>query len=235
MNKYVSMVMAGGLVAAVAAGCASTGKARHVKESGFQPAANYALMKKTKGDIAQLLYINPKADWKKYDKVMVDPVTIWRVPGSKMADIPEDQLQQVGAFFHDTLTAELAKEFTIVTTPQPGTLRIRAALTEATKSQVALNMITTVVPIGLAVSFAKDLATGTPSFVGKAAAEMELTDATTGELIAAGVAARVGEKTIASSKLSSWGDVKAAAEKWSENTRIKLGQARAGTLQIQFE
>jgi len=235
MKKYIGMMVVGGLVAAVAAGCASTGKARKVKESGFQPAANYALMKKTKGDIAQLLYVNPKANFKQYTKIIVDPVTIWRVPGSKMAELPEDQLHQVGAFFHDTLSAELAKEFTIVTEPQPGTLRIRAALTEATKSQVALNMITTVVPIGLAISYAKDIATGTHTFVGKAAAEMELTDATTGELIAAGVAARVGEKTISSSKLSSWGDVKAAAEKWAENTRIKLAQARDGTLQIEFE
>jgi hypothetical protein len=235
MKKYMQLVLAGVLVSVVAAGCASTGKARKVKESGFQPAQNYALMKKTKGDIAQLLYVNPKVNWKKYDKVMIDPVTIWRVPGSKMADIPEDQLQQIGAFFHDTLSAELGKDYKIVTKAEPGTMKIRAALTEATKSQVALNMITTVVPIGLAVSYAKDIATGTHSFVGSAAAEMELIDATTGELLAAGVAARVGEKTIASSKLSSWGDVKAAAEKWSANTRAKLAQARSGTIEIEYE
>ena len=76
MKKYIGMMVVGGLVAAVAAGCASTGKARKVKESGFQPAANYALMKKTKGDIAQLLYVNPKANFKQYTKIIVDPVTI---------------------------------------------------------------------------------------------------------------------------------------------------------------
>ena len=39
------------------------------------------------------------------------------------------------------------------------------------------------VPIGLGVSYAKDLATGTHAFVGKMAAEMEMRDAETGELI----------------------------------------------------
>ena len=114
-------------------------------------------------------------------------------------------------------------------------MRIRIALTETDKSNVGLNAVTTIVPIGLAVNYAKVLATGTGTFVGKAAAECEIRSATTDELLAAAVAARVGQKNLTPGKLGSWGDVKNAADTWAANLRERLTEARAKSLNIEYK
>ena len=36
---------------------------------------------------ALLVYQNPKANWASYDKVMLDPVTVWMGAGSQMVDV----------------------------------------------------------------------------------------------------------------------------------------------------
>lgn len=91
-----------------------------------------------------------------------------------------------------------------------------------------MDMITSVVPMGIGVSAAKKLATGTHLFVGKATVEAELRSAVTGELLAAGVATRVGRKTFDAGKFSSWGDVKAAANHWAKKLHERLADAKAG-------
>ncbi len=214
------------LLAYLLAGCASTERARSVSTSGYLK--DYSLLKKTKGDIAQLIYINEEADWARYDKIIIEPVTIWRVPGSKLEKLPQNELDELGRYFHAAIKTELEKDYEIVSRPSVGTLRFRSALTEAQKSQVFMDMVTSVVPIGLGASAAKRLATGTHSFVGKATVEAELRSAVTGELLAAGVATRVGGKTFDSGKLSSWSDVKAAADHWAQRMRRNLAKARAG-------
>ena len=56
-------------------------------------------------------------------------------------------------------------------------------------------------------------------------------DAQTDELVAAAVAARVGEKLVFDKEqLGKWGDVKDASLQWAQRLRERLAQARAGTL-----
>lgn len=231
--KAIVMVIAGvctlcaGLMVT---GCGTTARARKVKTSGFMN--DYSILKRTKGDKAQLLYVNYKTDWKQYDKIYVEPITIWQTKGSPLADVDPDEVKNLASFFHAALVKELEKDYTIVNRAGPNTLRIRLALTEAEKSNVPLDIVSTVVPVGLGVSFAKDLATGTHAFVGKMAAEMEMRDAQTDELIAAAVAARVGEKLVFNTEqISKWGDVNDASLEWAKRLRVRLAQARAGTLQ----
>ncbi len=228
------IALAGLVAVGMMSGCASTKQARKAVPSGFLKPEAYSLMKKTKGEHAQLVYVNFDTDWKKYKNVMIEPVTIWRVPGSELEALPKEDLNMIGAFVYNAMRAELSKDYTIVDKPGPATLKIRAAITQADKSVAALDMFTTVFPVGLAISEVKELATGTGSFVGKAAAESEIRDAQTGELLAAGVMARVGQKAINTSKVSSWGDVKSAVEVWAERLRMNLEKARKGELQVEL-
>ena len=207
-------------------GCASTERARSADASGFLK--DYSLLKTTKGDRAQLIYVNEEVDWARYKKIIIEPVTIWRVPGSKLEKLPQNELDDLGRYFWKALRDELSKDYKIVDKPSAGTMRFRLALTEAQKSNVTMDMVTSVIPIGLGASAAKKLATGTHSFVGKATIEAELKSTTTGELLAAAVATRVGGKTFDGSKFSSWGDVKDAADFWAKRLRENLAKARAG-------
>ena len=202
----------------------ATERARHVKPSGFLK--DYSLLKKTEGDKAQLLYINEKVDWKKYDKIIIEPVTIWRVPGSKLEKAPQNELDMLGRYFYTAIRNELAKDYTIVDEPEVGAMRFRLALTEAQKSKVVLDIVSSVIPIGAVVSVGKRLATGTHSFVGKATVEAELSSATTGELLAGAVASRVGGKGYDAGMFSSWSDVKKSADHWAARLRESLAGLR---------
>ena len=54
-------------------GCAQTYQARKVETSGFLE-DSYSLLQEGKKGEAQLIYINPDADFAAYDKIMLDPV-----------------------------------------------------------------------------------------------------------------------------------------------------------------
>jgi hypothetical protein len=109
IHRWASMITIM-LIPCFITGCARLERGRRgaVKTSGFLD--DYTLLKKTKGDIAQLFFINEAVDWNRYTKIMVEPVTIWRVPGSKLEDLPQNELDELGRFFHNALKTELAND-----------------------------------------------------------------------------------------------------------------------------
>ena len=65
-------------------GCAATQQRRDVVKTGFL--SDYSLLTEGKGDDheALLRYINPDADWRSYDKIIFDSVTVWKTKKRKM-------------------------------------------------------------------------------------------------------------------------------------------------------
>ena len=59
-------------------GCGKTSRTRKVEKTGFM--TDYSILKRTKGDRAQLLYVNYQADWKQYDSIYLEPITSPRIP-----------------------------------------------------------------------------------------------------------------------------------------------------------
>ena len=72
MCLYISLLVMVNCLAVVFGGCSTTHQTRSVKTSGFLD--DYSQMKEGEGDEAQLIYINPSADFSSYDKVMIDSV-----------------------------------------------------------------------------------------------------------------------------------------------------------------
>src|SRR5512132_3001398 len=67
----------------VLAGCVSSSHARKVTPSGFL-GDSASLLKKGGKDDVLLVYHNEKTDWASYDKIILDPVTIWGRENSKL-------------------------------------------------------------------------------------------------------------------------------------------------------
>jgi len=67
----------------------------------------------------------------------------------------------------------------------------------------------------------KEIATGTGTFVGKASGEADITDAITGERIAAAVDRIVGTKSV-TGVTSKWDDVTRAFDFWAERMAYRL-------------
>ena len=214
------------------AGCAATQHAKEVERTGFL--GDYSMLRKgeTKSfgedPEALLVYRNPKADWKKYTKIILDPVTLW-VSGkdSQLKGVPAEERHRLGNLLWFKLNEYLRKDYEMTDQPGPDVMRIQAALTEAGQSDVVLDTITSIIPQTRMLTGAKGLATGVSGFTGSASAEMKITDTATGELLAAAADRRGGTKSL-SGATESWHDVEEAFRFWAEKVRWRLCQNRAG-------
>jgi hypothetical protein len=230
VKQWVSRVLI--VMVFVMAGCASTqqagGPRRDVQESGFLEGV-YPLMKEGEKGQALRVYRNPRVDSlavTAYDKVLVDQVTIFYGPESKLNDVPEEELQNLATMFGAELADKLSNDYQLVSEPGPKTLRIQAAITDADETSTALKAAS-FVPIPLGVPGAKaallkatEMATGKPVFAGEVTAEMKLTDAQSGDVLFAAMDRRVGERL--GGGWESWTDAEEAFRYWAEKVRYGL-------------
>ncbi|MGB8434195.1 MAG: DUF3313 domain-containing protein [Burkholderiales bacterium] len=220
----VKSILAVGVLAAVlvAGGCAATSRAPSAHESGFL-GADYDLLRPGDRKQAQLVYLRSGVSWATYKNVLLDPVTVWKGKESTGQGISATDEQILVNYFYSVIRGALEKEgFMLVSVPQPGTLRVKVAITKAEESNVGMNVVSTVVPALHALSSLDQLATGKPAFVGEAQIEVKVTDSVTGQLLAAGIDHRVGGKALDASMLMSWGDVEAMMRLWAGHGTYNL-------------
>jgi hypothetical protein len=218
-----------------AAGCASTQEAKSVEKSGFL--GDYSLLKKGERstfkegseDQALLVYQNPAADWRKYRKVWLDPVTVWMSQkDSQLKDVSVEDRQRLAALLWSKLDEELRKDYEMTSNPGPDVLRIQAAITEAESSNAVLDTVTSIIPQTRLLSGMVSLGRGVSLFTGSASAEMRVIDSTTGTILAEAVDRRGGTKSL-SGVTNSWNDVEEAYRFWAEKVRYRLCQSRLST------
>ena len=201
--------------------CALTRRTRSASESGFL--VDYSELVRGERDEVQLLYINPDADFSKYDAMMIESVSIWH--NEETTRLSARDQQALTNYLYTALRDELSQDYRIVGAPAPNALHLRAAITEAKGARVAGNAITTVIPATRLVSIVAGLATDTQVFVGKAAIEVELLDSTTGERLGAAVDERAGGKTLRGIG-GKWKDVDNAFDYWAQRLRERLASLR---------
>lgn len=217
---------AAAVVALFACGCASTYQVLSVKGSGFL--GDYSQLKARGGEAALLSYVDPQADFRTYTKILLEPVKAY-VPGkdSRMAKLSKEDRQKLVNYFDAALREQLKKDFALVEQPGPGVLRLRVAITEAQGSMVALDTVSSVVPIGLALSSVKAIATGKHLSVGEIGSECEGLDSVTGKRLFAAEDARVGRKyTFKFDKFNKWHTAEDAFDFWAKQHREGLVEAK---------
>ncbi len=206
-------------------GCGPS-RGRDVKQSGFL--RDYSMLeKRSEKESALYSYINPKADWPSYSKILLDPIVIWRRSELTKEGAPMEDLQRLANNLYMLLKKELEKDYEMVQEPGPRTMRIQMALTDVEASWAAVDTVTSVIPISMGISAATEFVTGKPAFVGEVSAEGKVTDARTGELLIAGVDRRVGGNEIEAS-VDNWDDVNKIMEIWSKLFRFRLCKLRGG-------
>jgi hypothetical protein len=178
--------------------------------AGFLP--NASLLQPGGSERAALVYRNPTANFASYNKVMLDPVTIWTAPDSQLNSVPQSQRQAAADRFHADLYNALSKHCQMVTSPSPGTLRLRIALTDATTPNATVNTVATYTPYVSTGYGLASLAFNNSVVAGTAAAEGYATDATTGTLLWEAVDKRGGTTAVAENTLNTWLDVDHAFE-----------------------
>jgi hypothetical protein len=226
-EKTTLFVVVFALVGSVFSGCAPTLQAKKVDkpEVGKSVLVDPSILQKGKEGEALYRYVNPNADWKKYTGVIIDPVIV-----SQEATLDAETRKNYQTLANNAyvfFTKELGKEVPVVTAPGPGTFRVQVAIISAEKSGSVTNFLTTVIPVGMVLSAGKYAATGEPMAVGEVTVEMRITDASTGELLAAALDKRVGGKQLRG-VFTAWQDADSALQYWAELTRYRLCQVRGG-------
>lgn len=211
--------------------------------SGFL-ADIYPQMKEGDDGEALRLYRNPKyattASFIRYKSVMLDPVQLYAGPKSKLHEAPQTDSNAIAQGFYNQLHEQLAKDYRMVETPGPDTLRISIAIVDAEAANTSMKAAS-YIPIPLGVPGAKAAAmqaaahtTGQPPFTGQVTIEGKMADGQSGEVIAAEIDRRTGSRRpiiglFESSTYDSWSDVTAAEQYWAEKLRYRLCMRRAAS------
>ena len=232
MRRIIGLVAISILI--VASGCAATQEAKSVEKSGFL--GDYSLLKEGQRSTFQqgaenqalLVYKNPAADWRKYKKIWLDPVTVWMSQkDSQLKDVSVEDRQRLAALLWSKLDASLREDYVMTSQAGPDVMRIQAAITEAGESNAVLDTVTSIVPQTRLLSGMKSVATGVSAFTGSASVEAKVTDSATGAILFEAVDRRGGTKSL-SGVTNSWHDVEEAYRFWAEKTRYRMCQWRGG-------
>ena len=205
-------------------GCAQTHQGRSVQTSGFL--GDYTQLHQGQGDRALLNYVNPQANFRQYRAIMMDPIKVYPGVGdSFFSSISPSDLQKLENYFDATIRDNLKANFSFVTQPGRGVMRFRIALTEANSANVPIDVVSSILPYGIAFSALKSVATGKGSGIGQTSMEFEALDTRTGQRLCAAVDKRVGAKyTGEFDKFNKWRATQSAFDYWAERLKIRLAE-----------
>ena len=215
------------LISLFLASCATTKTGPVPQYTGFL--ADYSILQPGQEYQPERVYSNPAADWKKYTKILLDPVTLWQGNASQLQGISQADAQKLADYFYNLLYRNFSQTYQMVREPGSDTLRISVAIVKLEEGRVVLETISSIVPQLTAATKLASLVTGKEPLVGKASVEAKVTDAQTGTLLAAGVDQRIGGKTLNSLSLSSWGDVDHIMQFWVARASYNLCRKRGAS------
>jgi hypothetical protein len=224
----VIKVFSGICVLMLLCSCAATSKSRTVTKSGFL--GDYSQLKEGTGEQAQLIYIDSNADFKAYTKILMDPIKVYTSDQkSNLKELSKEELQTLVNYLDATLRANLKKDYSFVDAPGPGVMRLRVAITDAEDSNVTLDTISSILPIGMALNMIQVGITGKSSFVGEAGVEAEMQDSQSGKRLMAAVDRRVGSKyTGQFDKFNEWHAITDSYDYWAQRLQTRLSELRQG-------
>jgi Protein of unknown function (DUF3313) len=241
VQRYGVSSAVASLLAALALGPVITGCAKTVADqsavvssvqTGAAPAAagffgsDLSLLQPGQEGQAAMIYLNQNAQWKQYDKIMIEPVEFWDDPDTKVS--PADQ-HTLTAYFYNQLKEQLQKNFTLVDQGGPGVLQLQVALTNATSATPGLRTVSVIIPQARILTLGASLATGSYAFAGTAEAEMKVTDSSTGQLLAAAIDKRAGGMAVSNAAQWQWGDAENAMNYWAEKISSRLLELQGRT------
>lgn len=199
----------------VLAACATPRPDQRADFSGFLD--DYTLLQPGgAGDVA-LVYRKPDVDWTSYDKVLFEPVTLWRSGRKSFDPVPEGDLLRLITDLESAVRRRLGDGFALVDEPQAGVMRIRLGITEARAADPILDVLRARGG-GEATVGDGPLHPETRRFIESAQIEGEIRDGRTDELLAAGV----DRRRQAAAPIVTWADVDRALGFWADRTCARL-------------
>jgi hypothetical protein len=188
---------------------------------------DYSLLKAGAPGQAELRYVNPAAQWTRYKKVLIEPVTYWSAHGDTRIS-PADQ-HALCNYFQQALQQQFGKYFTLVSQDGPGVMVLAVALTDAEAATPVLRSVSMLVPQARVLATLKYLATGSYPFIGSAQVAARLSDSETGTVLGEWVDRRIGGGSVTTAAQWQWGDAENAITQWSTTAATKVAAWTSGS------
>ncbi|SFS14448.1 Protein of unknown function [Dyella sp. OK004] len=83
-----------------------------------------------------------EVDWHRYDKVIVEPVTIYRGPDNQFEKVSEQDKQDLADYMRTKFGEALSYRFSLVNRPDPRTLLVKLTLTGAKATKQFVGTVT---------------------------------------------------------------------------------------------
>lgn len=202
---------------------ANTGFAGDTKYSGFLE-GYYANLKPGPEGGAKMRWVDSGANIAKYNKFMVDSVILYFADDSEYKGIDPQEMKNLADGFNKAIVAAFKDKYPIVTEPGPDVARIRFAITGFKQSRPVISAVTSIVPVGIAVSVVKKGATGSWSGSGATSGELMVLDSMTNQVIGAAVDERTAGFT---ERFSKWGSAEEAFKFWAERMVTFIDSVKA--------
>lgn len=199
------------------------GFAADKKSTGFL-GDYYGKMQKGPEGGAQKRWLKPGVDFSRYDKVMLESVVFYFDPTSEDNGVDPEVMKELSDAFNLELVNALKDKYPIVSEPGPDVIRVRIALTGLKQSRPVISGVTSIVPVGLAISVVKKGATGSWSGSGVTGAELMAIDSMSNEVIAA---AQDNQTAAFAQRFTKYGSANEAFKFWAGRLRTFLDEEKS--------
>lgn len=187
MNRAVVAVIIVGVL--ISAGCA----VKSPTPSGFLPEQPELTESPTVSGAK--VWKMPGVSPEDYDNVIVEPVRMFLdYSDEKYDDFDAAELKQLAVYARKALTDALSARYNVVEQAGPKTIIVRPAITNLEPSVPVMNAVTSVIPVGIVLSYGRKAVTGSHSWVGAMQYEIVFIDAATNEPVAMVMHHKNGEK-----------------------------------------
>ncbi|MHC4286713.1 MAG: DUF3313 domain-containing protein [Planctomycetota bacterium] len=198
MKTKTIILMTVCVLAVVLSGCGS----KELVETGFL--SDYSKLKVESK--TAMVYVNEEA-LSKYHKFMIEPIQTRLYADT---DITEDELAELRQYMYKEVYNAIEAKDKVVHEPGSDVMRLRLALTNLKKSNVALNVLPQTKLTGMGL--------------GAASLEAEGVDSITGEQVMAVVKSQSGNQ-FSLDGYSKWSDVESIIRKWADHLQERLAEA----------
>ncbi|KAF1313050.1 hypothetical protein BLX42_00360 [Pseudomonas sp. SG-MS2] len=169
-------------------------------------------------------WVDPQLDINKYTAFYVEPSQLYPKP-QPTEKIPQSTLQGITSYYDTALKRELGKSLPLATSPGPGTIVVRPAITGVSSKTKGLRPYE-VIPIAL-VAAGVSAATGIRDQDTTIATEVAFIDAQTNKVIAQGVRKGAGQQLDNSSQVMQASDAKKVLDSWASDVHQYYLQMKA--------
>ncbi len=200
--------------------------------------SEYAKLEPVAGDQDAFRYLDPEADFSRYNKLLIDRIKVFYQEDSDYKGIDPDDLKALTDYFHQALVKAMGDAYPVVDEPGPDVLRLRIAVTDLVPNKPEASMVSLVVPFLWVADAGTGVAkgeTGSTAFTGEATIEMEALDSVSSQQLGAYIETRVGKKynwtkgvtegvTSYVKAYSKWDYTKKAMDFWAQRLRTRMDE-----------